>query len=454
MFSSRNVSEVSPFKGLTTTILLPLVGWCVLQPVALLALVRSPWEAGVAAALVGGLSSAAAVWSPTLRKLVPLTAATSAVSWGATVALAAWLAPGSWLVLAFPLAVVVALVPLRLFGAPRWVSNPLARTQQPWLVVVHTARLGGDLMTAALLATASASVALALYGYLWAAAAGAGFVVAMLTFGWVSLTRATRRTGGGSSLRVAAVVVDGKPPEHGELTGTWPAESPEYRDVEGTLARYQPYVEQAARQGAEVIVLPEASFYGESEVSERRWCEGVRDWARSLEVAIVAPFFDAVTPKNTLAIIDGNGVVGYHCKQHPARGAEPPRAAKMEVGPHRLASGATLSTAICVDLDYADTARSARRAGTLLAVPANDWFGGFEVLHHQAAVWGAVISGVPIVRAAGYGISSIYDGAGHVLKQASSADGPVILVTDVYGLDEPAQSRPRATSDRALVKTG
>lgn len=105
----------------------------------------------------------------------------------------------------------------------------------------------------------------------------------------------------------------------------------------------------------------------------------------------------------------------------------------MKVGPHRLADGAMLSTAICVDLDYGDTARSARRAGALLAVPSNDWFGGFEVLHHESAVWAAVISGVPVVRSAGHGISAIYDGAGRVLKQQSSADGPVVLVADVRG---------------------
>jgi predicted amidohydrolase len=427
---------------------LPLLGWFALLPLALLALLRTPLEAGLAAALVGGLASAAGVWSRTLRQLVPLTAATSAVSWGVSVALAAWLAPGPWLVVAFPLAVVAALVPLRLLGAPRFVNNPLARTQQPWLVVVHTARLGGDLMTTAVLATASTSVALALYGYLWAAAAGAIFVVAMLTFGWASLRRATSRAGQGSPQRVAAVVVDGKPPEHGELTGTWPAQSPEYRDVEGTLARYRPYVDEAARQGARVIVLPEVSVYAENAASERRWCAGVEAWARALDVAIIAPFFDAETPKNTLAVIDKSGVVAYHDKQHPARGAEPPRAAKMEVGPHRLASGAALSTAICVDLDWSDTARSARRAGALLAVPANDWFGGFEVLHHKSAVWAAVIGAVPIVRATGHGISSIYDAAGRVLKQQNSADGPVVLVADVRTADHRG---PAASPSSALV---
>ena len=422
---------MSTTKNAKTT-LLPLIGWCAVLPLALLALLRTPLEAGLAAALIGGLASAATVWSRTLRHLVPLTAATSAVSWGVSVALAAWLAPGPWLVVAFPLAMVAAVLPLRLLRAPRWISNPLARTQQPWLVVVHTARLGGDLMTTAVLATASTSVALALCGHLWAAAAGAGFVVAVLAFGWASLRRATSRVGRGSPRRVAAVVVDGKPPEHGELTGTWPAESPEYRDVEGTLARYRPHVEEAARQGAEVIVLPEASVTAGNGASAH-WCAGVEDWARALDVAIVAPYFDAATPRNTLAVIDKSGVVAHHDKQHPARGAEPPCLNKMEVGPHRLADGTALSTAICVDLDYSDTARSARRAGALLAAPSNDWFGGFEVLHHKSAVWAAVMSGVPIVRATGQGISSIYDSAGHVLKQQNSAGGPVVLVADVRG---------------------
>lgn len=422
---------MSTTKNAKTT-LLPLIGWCAVLPLALLALLRTPLEAGLAAALVGGLASAAGVWSRTLRHLVPLTAATSAVSWGVCVALAAWLAPGPWLVAALPLAVVAALLPLRLLDAPRFANNPLARTQQPWLVVVHTARLGGDLMTTAVLATASTSVALALCGYLWAAAAGGGFVVAVLAFGWASLRRATVRAGQGSPERVAAVVVDGKPPEHGELSGTWPAESPEYRDVEGTLARYRPHVEEAARQGAEVIVLPEVSVTAENGASAR-WCAGVEDWARALDVAIVAPYFDMATPRNTLAVIDKSGVVAHHDKQHPARGAEPPCLNKMEVGPHRLADGTALSTAICVDLDYSDTARSARRAGAILAAPSNDWPGGFEVLHHKSAVWAAVMGGVPIVRATGQGISSIYDSAGHVLKQQNSAGGPVVLVADVRG---------------------
>src|SRR5690606_6206026 len=109
----------------------------------------------------------------------------------------------------------------------------------------------------------------------------------------------------------------------------------------------------------------------------------------------------------------------------------PPCTTKMEVGPHVLASGSALSTAICVDLDYPEIAHSARRAGKVLAAPSNDWFGGFEMLHHRSAVWAAVVGGVPIVRSTGHGISSIYDGAGRVVTQQTSAAGPVVLVGDV-----------------------
>lgn len=75
--------------------------------------------------------------------------------------------------------------------------------------------------------------------------------------------------------------------------------------------------------------------------------------------------------------------------------------------------------------------RSARAAGALLAAPSNDWFGGFELLHHRSAVWTAVLGGVPIVRATGHGTSAIYDAAGHVLAQQTSQHGPVVLVADV-----------------------
>lgn len=89
-----------------------------------------------------------------------------------------------------------------------------------------------------------------------------------------------------------------------------------------------------------------------------------------------------------------------------------------------------LSTVICVDLDYADLIATARRVGGVLNVPANDW-PIFERMHHRTAVWSAAISGVPILRCAGHGTSSVYDGAGRVIATRNNLSGPSVLVADV-----------------------
>lgn len=60
--------------------------------------------------------------------------------------------------------------------------------------------------------TTSASVALGLSGLLVPAAVGVTMVISTLALGWVSYRRAIRRAGGAGRVRVAAVVVDGRPP--------------------------------------------------------------------------------------------------------------------------------------------------------------------------------------------------------------------------------------------------
>jgi hypothetical protein len=49
---------------------------------------------------------------------------------------AAWLSQGPWLVVAFPLAAVAAVLHLRLFGGPGWVNNP-GRAPAAWLVLTR-----------------------------------------------------------------------------------------------------------------------------------------------------------------------------------------------------------------------------------------------------------------------------------------------------------------------------
>jgi predicted amidohydrolase len=202
-------------------------------------------------------------------------------------------------------------------------------------------------------------------------------------------------------------------------------------DVPATVRRYAPHVEAAVASGARLVVLPEVAVQVRDESERRDWVDAVSGWARAYAVTIVAPFFDASVPRNTLCVVEPEGVVFTYDKQHPGRGIEPPRTARMAPGPQRSSGRRwALSTVICVDLDYGDLVPPVRRAGGVLCAPSNDWLDGFEERHHRTAVWAAACTGTTVVRATGHGISAIFDGTGRVLARASSESGPVVLVVD------------------------
>jgi predicted amidohydrolase len=415
----------------------PPLGWIALAPLGF-AMVRCGSTAALSGAIVGAFCSAPAVSSPILRKLLPLAVVPSALTWALTSGLVGWLLrehAAAWLAVLLPATAVVASLPLRAVGAPRWVSNPLACTQEPWLPAVHTARAGGELTTTALLAEASAALVLALptpAQSLIVALASTALVVIALGLALLALRAARRRIERSPRERVAAVVVDGPPPVGGGIVGGhWPIESPDYRDVAGTVRRYAPHIEAAAAAGAKLLVLPEVAVYVVNEASRVAWIDAVTSWARTYGVTIVAPFFDASVPRNTLCVVGPTGVAFSYDKQHPGRGIEPPRTSPMPPGPHRSSiHDWALSTVICVDLDYGDLVPPVRRSGGVLCAPSNDWLDGFEEVHHRTAVWAAACTGATVVRATGHGISAVFDGTGRVLARASSQSGPVVLVVD------------------------
>jgi hypothetical protein len=55
------------------------------------------------------------------------------------------------------------------------------------------------------------------------------------------------------------------------------------------------------------------------EWERRAWIEAVSGWARTHGVTIVAPFFDESVPKNSLVVVEAEGVVFNYDKQHPGR---------------------------------------------------------------------------------------------------------------------------------------
>lgn len=412
----------------------PGAGWICFTPLTWVVLTSAP-AAAVAGAIAGGLSSAPAVSSKPMRSLLAITVVPSALLWSLGVTGCAWVCSAvgeAAMALALPTTAVLVHLPLRWVGAPRWVSNPIACTQERWLAVLQLARVGGDLVITALLAVTGAALAL-LPREPWVS--GALLLAALTSVSWgaARYLMQKRPLDEADTLEIAAVVVDGHPPPSGEPGGLWPIESQQYRDVEGTLTRYHPHVQAACERGAKLVVLPEVCV-SVDETTRERWFEGVRSWAERWQVTFVAPYFDLSEPRNRLVVIAPEGVVGRYEKQHPGRGLEPPRLERMPPGPYPLTAAERpiwLSTVLCVDLDYSDLVAPVRRSGGILAVPANDWFGGFEELHHSTAVWSAVMTGVPLVRSTGQGISAVFDGSGRVLAQASSRRGPVVLVVDV-----------------------
>jgi apolipoprotein N-acyltransferase len=246
-------------------------------------------------------------------------------------------------------------------------------------------------------------------------------VAAALRFGILSYHSARAGVDATESYRVAAVSVDA--PFDGY------ARSPAYRDVEGTIRRYQPHVAQAIAQGAQLLVLPEHAAIVTSQ-TRQRWLAAISRWATQANAPVVTGLYDADLQQGQLVIVDETGeVAATYAKQHPMLGMEPKRNKRMP--PALLRHGPfPVSAVICFDLDFNDLVGPVARSGGVLAVPANDWQGA-EQLHHQSSVWAVVMTGVPMVRSAGHGISAVYDAAGRVIAQANSFKGPVVLVAEV-----------------------
>lgn len=416
----------------------PPLAWLALAPLGIALSMCGGW-----AALTGAFFGALLHGSVTLTqpaKLRPLGFVFGAIGWGLSSGAVGLLldalqrpsfAPLA-LALALPLVAFFATLPMRLGGAPRWIHAALACTQESSPVVIRTGWIGGDVTITTLLALSGAAVCMLAPGRTWSP--GIAVIVLAVVFATVassafSIARTQRRLRRARRVRIAAVVVNGEPPKDAPADGLWPISSPEYRDVEATIARYEPHVLSAARQRAEVIVLPEVAVSAEG-VDVERWLAAVTRWARELDVTVVAPHFDPKTPTNTLTLVEPSGSRWTHDKQHPAPGLEPAPRERQPPGPYRLERGWALSAVICVDLDYPDLIAPVRASGGVLVVPANDWL-GFAEIHDQSAVWAAVLTGTTVLRATGHGICSARDGAGTLLARASSLDGPTVLVVDV-----------------------
>lgn len=433
--------------GLLTSVLMlwanrwAALAWIALVPLGCAMALSPPGAAAVAGAVAPVFVVAPTLPTSTLRRLLLLGTSLNMVTWAALAAAIAHVWPDgevTWALLAVPLFVVLSVLPLRLVGAPRSANNPLARTQENWLPVVHIARLGSDLVVTATLGLCSGIVTVLLLqmagfgegsGGSWFTAALATVVLSLLIgYGHMSYRRVKATLAERAKLRVAAVVYDGAPPTK-KHDGMWPHRSAEYAEVNAAIERYGAAVKEALGQGAEVVVLPEVAVRV-SRDSLKVWIGAVTKWADQHGVVIVAPYFDVERSGNELVMVGAPGVLARYSKQHPAP-IEAKRLERMLPGEVNV-GGHAVSTVICVDLDYNDWITSVAQRGGVLTVPSNDW-PGYDELHHRTAVWAAVMSGTSVLRSTAHGISAAFDGAGHVLAAKSSLGDVrrVVLVVDV-----------------------
>lgn len=441
------------FLGLSSGLLVAL-GWraraacaVMLLPLAAAIYLCPPADAAVAGLLFGAAAAVPCAWGrfPFNRRFERVIVASQALLSAALAATAAWVWPDrapAWGLVIFPVTIVV-LAALPTMSGGR-VANVLLPVAQQSATLVHVGRLGLPVVSALVAVWAAIPIAL-LSGWppsrpsATAAAVATVLAAVVLAFGRFRLGRAVRAASRASTVRVAAVATDVDPVG---CQDALPGQQARGHLAE-VIAAYDPLVRQALGSGAGLVVLPESAAWASNSGEREEWVDVLRRWAGQGAATIVAGLFDQQERRNQLVIVGPGGrLLSTYDKRHPVAAGESVNAG--HAGPAAISDPLPLSAAICYDLDFSDLLRPVRRQGGILAAPTNDWK-EYADLHRQAAVWVPVSTRTSLVRAASHGISAIIDPAGRTLAEASSFDGPVVLVADV------PVGHPASTVHRARV---
>jgi predicted amidohydrolase len=420
--------------GLLGTARAPLLAWVAVAPLCAAVYLAHPVVAGaagfVAAGIAGGVGYRGMFpFARMLEVVIPLAAA---IGWAIVSAVAAWVWPSDAplaCLLIWPAAMIGLTATISLPNAGR-ISSYLLTSQVGIPTVLHLSRLGNELVVPGLFGLAAAAIVIPFLvdasapEVIAALAVAASVLAGAVAFGVLDARKRRAAIDRAPRVRVAAVASN-PVVEAGEDYLTTGAD--DRKDIAGMIDTYGPLVEQAAGQGARLVVLPEIAAWV-TESNRPTWIAALQDWTRAHSLWLVSGILELEEPVNRLVMVDPAGdVVASYDKQHPLGGGEPKRNAKMPPATVEGPEG-ELSAVLCYDLDYPDITRAVALHGGLLAVPSADWR-EIQELHHRAAIWGAVLSGATVVRA-NIGVSSIIDPAGRVLCRASSFDGPVVLVAD------------------------
>lgn len=201
-------------------------------------------------------------------------------------------------------------------------------------------------------------------------------------------------------------------------------------NTEGFARLYAEPVAEAARQGARLVVSPEAAFAIYDRPQHDSF-EQFRELAHQHDVYLAIGYLDVRGGVNRMAFIGpAEGVMERYAKVHMTPFENSPKGdGEPVVVP---IDDVSVGAMICHDDNYTDLSRRyGDRATALLAVPTNDW-AQVRHAHLQSVIHRAIESRFAIVRAASDGISAIISPKGNVLASRDHfRDGAGLVIADV-----------------------
>ncbi|GAA1157205.1 apolipoprotein N-acyltransferase [Kribbella jejuensis] len=190
------------------------------------------------------------------------------------------------------------------------------------------------------------------------------------------------------------------------------------------LERYRPLIENAAHQGAQIVLLPEKTI----DVQNDRLPKLFQELAISNKIELVVGVTALGGGDHNRALIfhpDGTPPTSYD-KHHLIPGLEP-----YESG-DKLATYKDFGLMICKDMDFPALARQYGELRTgLLLVPALD-FVDDGWLHSRMAILRGIENGIPIARDGSKGRVTLTDANGRIVAETTAPpDGPATLIGEL-----------------------
>jgi len=365
--------------------------------------------------------------------------------------------PGTaWRIVLLPAAwVACELARSRIGNGMPWVLLAHAEVDRPWLLqVADVAGASGVTFVVAMVNVLAAMLLerpRASRSRLGAPIAFAGAILlAVVAYGRAELVRWRAPTG--RPLRVALV--------QGNIPDEWRTQ---LRQLPAVLARYRELVTRAAREGPELVVLPENATGVSPSANPQILAQLAAPLAGSGSLVLLgAPRTVALGPgsaavRNSAFLVDAAGALrATYDKMHLVPFGETstwllPAALQRRLGvPDDYSAGdaATLfdvdgaraGVLICWEGIYAGAARALARAGATLLVNLSndDWFGGHAAAeqHFRATLLRAVETRRPLLRATNSGVTALVDARGIVIV-AAPRDAATVLAGTVTTLSTP-----------------